>query len=49
MPGLTAVESSYQETSPEVRVELDRRRAADLGLDVGRLADRRTAVGGSVP
>jgi CzcA family heavy metal efflux pump len=50
MPGLTAVESSYQETSPEVRVELDRRRAADLGLDVGEVGRTvRTAVGGSVP
>jgi multidrug efflux pump subunit AcrB len=50
MPGLTAVESSYEETSPEVRVELDRRRAADLGLDVGEVGRTvRTAVGGSVP
>lgn len=50
MPGLTAVESSYEETGPEVRVELDRRRAADLGLDVGEVGRTvRTAVGGSVP
>jgi hydrophobe/amphiphile efflux-1 (HAE1) family protein len=49
-PGLSAVESSYQEISPEVRVEIDRRRAADLGLDVGEVGRTvRTAVGGSVP
>ena len=48
--GLANVESSYKETSPEIRVVVDRRRAADLGLDVGEVGRTvRTAVGGSVP
>jgi hydrophobe/amphiphile efflux-1 (HAE1) family protein len=50
MPGLANVDTSYRETTPEIRVELDRRRAADLGLDVGEVGRTvRTAVGGSVP
>jgi len=50
LPGLVNVDSSYQETAPEVRVEVDRVRAADLGLDVGEVGRTvRTAVGGSVP
>lgn len=49
-PGLVNVESSYQQTAPEIRVEVDRLRAADLGLDVGEVGRTvRTAVGGSVP
>lgn len=48
--GLVGVESSYENISPEVRVAIDRRRAADLGLDVGEVGRTvRTAVGGSVP
>ncbi|MGV8040791.1 MAG: efflux RND transporter permease subunit [Thermoanaerobaculaceae bacterium] len=47
--GLSNVETSLQETAPELRVVLDRRRAADLGLDVGEVGRTvRTAVGGSV-
>jgi hydrophobe/amphiphile efflux-1 (HAE1) family protein len=50
MPGLANVDTSYKETTPEIRIELDRRRAADLGLDVGEVGRTvRTAVGGSVP
>ncbi len=50
IPGLTGVESSYEEVTPEVRVAVDRRRAADLGLDVGEVGRTvQTAVGGSVP
>lgn len=50
LPGLANVESTYEEVTPEVRVELDRRRAADLGLDVAEVGQTvRTAVGGSVP
>ncbi len=50
LEGLSSIESSYEETSPEVRVVLDRRRAADLGLDVGEVGRTvQTAVGGSVP
>jgi multidrug efflux pump subunit AcrB len=48
--GLVGVESSYETITPEVRVDIDRRRAADLGLDVGEVGRTvRTAVGGSVP
>ncbi|HPC84017.1 MAG TPA: efflux RND transporter permease subunit [Thermoanaerobaculaceae bacterium] len=47
--GLSNVETSLQETAPELRVVLDRRRAADLGLDVGEVGRTvRTAIGGSV-
>ncbi|MCX7555719.1 efflux RND transporter permease subunit [Xanthomonadaceae bacterium JHOS43] len=38
-PGLFAVDSDYKETRPQVRVNIDRARAADLGIsvqDVGR-------------
>jgi hydrophobe/amphiphile efflux-1 (HAE1) family protein len=50
MPGLTNVATSYETTAPEVSVEVDRVRAADLGLDVGEVGRTvRTAVGGSVP
>lgn len=49
LQGLSSVETSLQETAPELRVVLDRRRAADLGLDVGEVGRTvRTAVGGSV-
>lgn len=49
LQGLSNVETSLQETAPELRVVLDRRRAADLGLDVGEVGRTvRTAVGGSV-
>ncbi len=49
-PGLANVDTSYKDTTPEVRVVLDRRRAAELGLDVGEVGRTvRTAVGGSVP
>ena len=49
LPGLSNVETSLKETAPELRVVVDRRRAADLGLDVGEVGRTvRTAVGGSV-
>ncbi len=38
-PGLYAVDSDYKETRPQVRVNIDRERAADLGIsvqDIGR-------------
>ncbi len=38
-PGLFAVDSDYKETRPQVRVQIDRARAADLGIsvqDIGR-------------
>jgi multidrug efflux pump subunit AcrB len=50
MKGLVNVDTSYRQTAPEVRVEVDRLRAAGLGLDVGEVGRTvRTAVGGSVP
>lgn len=38
-PGLTAIDWDYKETQPQLRIEIDRNRAADLGVsvaDVGR-------------
>ena len=38
-PGLTSVRSGYEETRPEIKVEIDRDRAGDLGVsveDIGR-------------
>ncbi|CAN5591732.1 efflux RND transporter permease subunit [soil metagenome] len=38
-PGLFSVNSDYQETRPQMRVQIDRQRAADLGVsvsDIGR-------------
>ena len=38
-PGLTSVRSDYEETRPEIKVEIDRDRAGDLGVsveDIGR-------------
>lgn len=49
LQGLSNVETSLKETAPELSVVVDRRRAADLGLDVGEVGRTvRTAVGGSV-
>ncbi|KDA52940.1 MAG: efflux RND transporter permease subunit [Acidobacteriota bacterium] len=49
LPGLVNVDSSYQRTAPELRVEVDRVRATTLGLDVGEVGRTvRTAVGGTV-
>ncbi len=50
LPGLVNVDRSYKETTPEIRVVLDRHRAAELGLDAGEVGRTvRVAVGGSVP
>lgn len=49
LPGLVNVDSSYQRTAPEIRVEVDRVRAAALGLDVGEVGRSvRAAVAGVV-
>lgn len=49
LPGLVNVDSSYQRTAPELRVEVDRVRAAALGLDVGEVGRTvRTAVAGTI-
>jgi multidrug efflux pump len=36
-PKLFAVDSDYKETRPQMRVEIDRSRAADLGVSVGEI------------
>jgi multidrug efflux pump len=46
-PGLFSVDSDYKETRPQMRVEIDRQRAADLGVsvsDIGRALE--TMMGG---
>ena len=39
-PGLTGADSDYKETRPQMRVEIDRQRAADLGVSVGDIGQR---------
>ena len=34
-PGMFSVDSDYKETRPQMRVQIDRQRAADLGVSVG--------------
>jgi multidrug efflux pump len=36
-PGLTGIEWDYKETKPQLRVDIDYDRAADLGVTVGRI------------
>jgi len=46
-PGITAVQADYDETKPQLRIEVDRDRAADLGIsvsDIGRTLE--TMMGG---
>jgi len=48
-PGIIAAQSDYQETKPQIRVSIDRNRAADLGVSlssVGRTLE--TALGSRV-
>jgi CzcA family heavy metal efflux pump len=48
--GLESVEPSMQEASPQLVVELDRERAADLGLDVAQVGQAvRVALDGAIP
>jgi HAE1 family hydrophobic/amphiphilic exporter-1 len=48
VPGITDTRISREEGSPEKIVRIDRQRAADLGLDVGRIGEAlQTAIGGS--
>ncbi len=37
IPGLIGVDSDYKETRPQLRVEVDRQRAADLGVSVSEI------------
>lgn len=47
--GLQGVELSTEEASPQLVVEIDRQRAADLGLDVARVGQTiRTALDGTI-
>jgi multidrug efflux pump subunit AcrB len=47
--GLGGVELSTEEASPQLSIEIDRQRAADLGLDVAQVGQTvRTALDGSI-
>jgi HAE1 family hydrophobic/amphiphilic exporter-1 len=47
IPGVVDVDSNFEPTQPELRVEINRERAADLGVSVESLATNlRTLVGG---
>ncbi|HEX4998823.1 MAG TPA: efflux RND transporter permease subunit [Terriglobia bacterium] len=49
IPGLAEVNTNLQPTQPELRVEVDRVRAADLGVSIDSLAANvRTLVGGDL-
>ncbi|HOL70584.1 MAG TPA: efflux RND transporter permease subunit [Bryobacteraceae bacterium] len=49
VPGTTDIDTSEEEPRPEVRVEIDRRAAGDLGLDLGTVASTvRGLVAGEV-
>jgi CzcA family heavy metal efflux pump len=50
IPGLESLEPSADEASPQLSIEIDRQRAADLGLNVAEVGQTvRTALDGSVP
>jgi hydrophobic/amphiphilic exporter-1 (mainly G- bacteria), HAE1 family len=47
IPGLVDVDTNYEATQPELRVNIDRARAADLGVNIDSLAtSMRVLVGG---
>ncbi|PYS21486.1 MAG: AcrB/AcrD/AcrF family protein, partial [Acidobacteria bacterium] len=49
IPGVVDVSSNYETTQQEIRVIIDRVRAADLGVEIDRLANNiRTLVGGQI-
>jgi len=49
IPGVAEVDSNFQPTQPELRVVVDRVRAADLGVSIDSLAGNlRTLVGGEL-
>ncbi len=49
LPGLSGVEMSTEEASPQLNIEIDRQRAADLGLDAAQVGQTvRTALDGVV-
>ncbi|MGH7545047.1 MAG: efflux RND transporter permease subunit, partial [Gemmatimonadota bacterium] len=50
IPGLESLESSSEETSPQLTITIDRERAADLGLTVAQVGQTvRTALDGAIP
>jgi HAE1 family hydrophobic/amphiphilic exporter-1 len=47
IPGVVDVDTNFEPTQPELRITVDRARAADLGVNIDTLADNlRTLVGG---
>jgi multidrug efflux pump len=47
IPGLIGVDSDYKETRPQLRVEVDRQRAADLGVSVSEIGSTLETMLGS--
>src|SRR5204863_3799336 len=47
IPGVVDVDTNFEATQPELRINVDRARAADLGVNIDTLANNlRTMVGG---
>src|SRR5207244_10470103 len=47
IPGVVDVDTNFEPTQPELRINVDRARAADLGVNIDTLANNlRTMVGG---
>src|SRR5262252_6886301 len=47
IPGVVDVDTNFEPTQPELRINIDRARAADLGVNIDTLANNlRTLVGG---
>ena len=47
IPGVVDVDTNFEPTQPELRITVDRARAADLGVNIDTLANNlRTLVGG---
>ena len=47
IPGVVDVDTNFEPTQPELRINVDRARAADLGVNIDSLANNlRTLVGG---
>jgi HAE1 family hydrophobic/amphiphilic exporter-1 len=47
IPGVVDIDTNFEATQPELRITVDRARAADLGVNIDSLADSlRTLVGG---
>src|SRR5204862_4837096 len=47
VPGVVDVDTNFEATQPELRISVDRARAADLGVNIDTLANNlRTLVGG---